>query len=169
MVRPTPCFSPRACEAKDKKILCLRSTSHIASLGILLPFRRWIMLLRQLLIRLFAIAALLYGIHIVARQYAFESFLDGRQISFDDFPNEYAKTLNDSVSRGEQPVNFEYPFTFPDTKIPRIIHYIWFKNIYPSREGMAQIPIVSSRKLGLGSSYPAKRYNFFNSTVKSLL
>ncbi|CBX91546.1 hypothetical protein LEMA_P070540.1 [Plenodomus lingam JN3] len=93
-----------------------------------------------------AILSLLFSFYYVTSQRAFENFLDTLNITFDDFPQEYAKVLNESVANKQQPPeDFDYESTFKHIQIPRIIHYIWFKDLYPTREGATKIPSVGSQ------------------------
>ncbi|KAF1938622.1 hypothetical protein EJ02DRAFT_409979 [Clathrospora elynae] len=120
---------------------------------------------RRLFILIFALAALLYFLYRVAHQYAFETYLDTLNITFDDFPPEYAKVLNDSVARGQQPEDFDYAATFTETQIPRLIHYIWFKDLYATREGATQIPSVGSRSPELCRQFnPGYEIRMWNAT-----
>ncbi|KAH7118025.1 nucleotide-diphospho-sugar transferase [Dendryphion nanum] len=123
------------------------------------------MLRRKHLFRAFVAVTLFYGIHTVISQYTFETFLDSLQITFDNFPTEYARVLNNSVARNEQPIDFDYPSTFTNSTIPRIIHYIWFKNLYPSREGITEIPSVGSRSPELCREFnPGYEIRIWNTT-----
>ena len=103
------------------------------------------MLRRQLFARVLVSALLLFIFYIGACQYTFENFLYTLKITFDDFPIEYTKALNDSVALKEQPTEFDYLSTFPEVKIPRTIHFIWFKDLYPSHKGVTEIPSIGSR------------------------
>jgi mannosyltransferase OCH1-like enzyme len=104
------------------------------------------MLRSAIALRILALFALIYSLNIVRRQYVFQQFLRARQITANDFPAPYIQVLNDSVARGEQPpMDFDYATNFPNTKIPRIIHFIWFQNLYPTHDGSpSQIPTHSS-------------------------
>lgn len=99
----------------------------------------------RFLIKLFALAILLYGLYYARCQYVFQRFLDSLKIGFDDFSLEYARVLNDSVARGGQLTDFNYSSTYRQTKIPRTIHYIWFKNLYESHAETTEIPSIGSK------------------------
>jgi mannosyltransferase OCH1-like enzyme len=103
------------------------------------------MLRRQLAVRIFALAALIYGLNCAFNQYAFQSFIDDLQIKFDDFPTEYVQALNSSVAHGQQPSEFDYTSAYPETKIPRTLHYIFFENLYPTHEGPKAVPLSGTR------------------------
>lgn len=120
---------------------------------------------QRFIVRLFAISATLYGLHTILSQYAFEKFLVGIQINFDHFPITYAKALNDSVARHEEPLDFDYPSTFSEPKIPRIIHYIWFKNLYPTHEEVTSMPSMGSRSPELCEKFnPGYEIKMWNAT-----
>jgi mannosyltransferase OCH1-like enzyme len=57
---------------------------------------------------------------------------------------EYVKALNASVARGQQPTDFNYASTFTESKIPRLIHFIWFQDLYQDQEGITTIPSSGS-------------------------
>ncbi|KAH9864446.1 hypothetical protein J1614_010380 [Plenodomus biglobosus] len=98
------------------------------------------MLRAHFIVKGIAVLSLLYSFYYVTSQRAFEHFLDTLNITFDDFPVEYAKALNESVAQKQQPEGFDYASVFKHNQIPRIIHYIWFKDLYPTREGATKIP-----------------------------
>lgn len=99
---------------------------------------------RHLVVRVLAFIALLYTFYGFIGRVNFEHYLDTLKLDFDDFPPEYVKVLNESVAQGKQPTEFDYASTFTDNKIPRIIHFIWFKNLYPSHEEVTSMPSVGS-------------------------
>ncbi|PSN63465.1 hypothetical protein BS50DRAFT_679730 [Corynespora cassiicola Philippines] len=99
----------------------------------------------RFLLKLLALVTLFYGVYCAICQHSFQKFLGTLNIGFDDFPLEYARALNESVSNGQQPTDFNYTSVYPQTKIPRTIHYIWFKNLYESYEGHTKIPSMGSR------------------------
>lgn len=124
------------------------------------------MLRRQTLMRIFAFVVLTVGIYTSARQFAFEAFLDGLHITFDDFPMEYAKALNHSVALKKQPIEFDYTSTFTNVTIPRTIHFIWFKNLYPSRQGVTEMPTIGSRAPELCRNFnPDYEIRIWNATT----
>ncbi|KAL6706800.1 hypothetical protein ACN47E_005136 [Coniothyrium glycines] len=104
-----------------------------------------LILRRHLVVRVLAFIALLYTFYGFVGRYRFEKYLDTVQIGFQDFPADYAKALNDSVAEGKQPLDFDYASTFTNPKIPRTIHFIWFKNLYTAHEDVTQMPSVGSR------------------------
>ncbi|KNG45549.1 mannosyl phosphorylinositol ceramide synthase sur1 [Stemphylium lycopersici] len=111
------------------------------------------MLYRQLFVRLFACATILQVTRVIYRQYSFQTYLQSLMIDWEDFPSDYAKALNESMLRGEQPQESDYA-PISETKIPRIIHYIWFNNIYPDHETPAGAPST-----GFGSPELCKKFN----------
>ncbi|KAH7345805.1 nucleotide-diphospho-sugar transferase [Pyrenochaeta sp. MPI-SDFR-AT-0127] len=120
---------------------------------------------RHFLLTICATAALFYSIYCVRWQYAFETFLDNLRITFDDFPPVYAEALNNSVSRHEQPTDFDYSSTFTQVQIPRIIHYIWFKDLYHGRKGATDIPSVGSQSPELCRQHnPSYEIQVWNAT-----
>jgi mannosyltransferase OCH1-like enzyme len=112
------------------------------------------MFVRQLVIRIIAAAALLKILSVIWHQYIFQSFLGHQQITFDDFPTEYAKRLNESRANNQQPQESDYSSTYNGTKIPRTIHYIWFERIYPGHEGPSGGPSI-----GFGSPQLCRAHN----------
>ncbi|KAI4708929.1 hypothetical protein J4E89_006331 [Alternaria sp. Ai002NY15] len=112
------------------------------------------MFLRQILIRVVIAAALLKIFSIFRRQHAFQAYIERRKITFDDFPESYARALNDSVARNEQPLESDYTSTYTGSKIPRTIHYIWFERIYPNHEGSSGGPSI-----GFGSPKLCREHN----------
>lgn len=104
------------------------------------------MLLRPVLIlRITAVLAILYTLHITRGTYRFQRYLATRHLTANDFPDKYISVLNASVAASEQPpLDFDYASTFPDPKIPKIIHFIWFQNLYDSENRASQIPKTGS-------------------------
>lgn len=86
----------------------------------------------------------------------FQTFLYSRLISWDDFPAVYTETLrSENFSAALQTNVFDYGHVFPrpgnsTEKIPPIIHFIWFSNLYQSR------PELSYMSPGHGSNSPQK-------------
>jgi mannosyltransferase OCH1-like enzyme len=123
------------------------------------------MLRTLIILRVLAAAALIYGLILIRRQYVFQHYLRDRQITATDFPASYIKVLNESVAQGEQPpLDFDYASTFHESKIPRIIHFIWFQNLYPADEySPSQIPATISRApelcRGFNSDYEINIWN----------
>ncbi|KAI4953701.1 hypothetical protein J4E91_002549 [Alternaria rosae] len=112
------------------------------------------MFLRHILIRIAIAAALLKIFSIFRRQHTFQAYIERRKITFEDFPESYAKALNDSVARNEQPLESDYVSTYTGSKIPRTIHYIWFERIYPNHEGSSGGPSI-----GFGSPKLCREHN----------
>jgi mannosyltransferase OCH1-like enzyme len=105
-------------------------------------------------LRILALVALIYSLSIVRRHYVFQHYLRTRQITANNFPAPYIQVLNESVARNEQPpLDFDYATHFPDTKIPKKIHFIWFQNLYPTHDGSSQIPTHSSHAPELCRKY----------------
>lgn len=112
------------------------------------------MFVRQLVVRVIAAAVLLKIVSVIWHQYVFQSFLVEQQITFDDFPTDYAKKLNESRANNQQPQESDYSSTYNGTKIPRTIHYIWFERIYPGHEGPSGGPSI-----GFGSPQLCREHN----------
>jgi mannosyltransferase OCH1-like enzyme len=126
---------------------------------------------RRLLV-LFLFTLSLYFICFIRNQLRFEQFLDSLFISFNDFPPTYARALNDSVSRSTQ-VEFNYSVFSENnssssysSKIPRIIHFIWFKNLYETHSEISDIPASGSNTPDLCRKYnPDFTINIWNTTA----
>lgn len=97
------------------------------------------------LFRLIVLGFLLYIIYFISLERSFQKHLAHSRIAFDDFPLEYVQALNSSRAEGLEPSDFDYNSTFSSTPMPRLIHFIWFQNLYEVREGNTQIPSVGSR------------------------
>jgi mannosyltransferase OCH1-like enzyme len=97
------------------------------------------------ILRVVALVSLFYALYVIRCQYLFQQYLRTRLITSGDFPPLYVEALNDSVAHGKQPLDFDYASTFTKPEIPRIIHFIWFQNLYPTHDGASQIPTSSSR------------------------
>ncbi|KAJ4311790.1 hypothetical protein N0V94_007771 [Neodidymelliopsis sp. IMI 364377] len=82
----------------------------------------------------------LIAIYYIRCQYVFQRALSDRKISFDDFPPSYTQALNDSVAQHQQPLDFDYNATFTSPTIPRIIHFIYFADLYRLRDGTPSLP-----------------------------
>jgi mannosyltransferase OCH1-like enzyme len=126
-----------------------------------------IMLRPMIILRALATAALFYSLKLVRRQCVFQHYLRDRQITSNDFPASYVKVLNESVARGEQPpMNFDYASTFPESKIPQTIHFIWFQNLYPTNyDSPSQIPSTISRAPELCREFNSDcKINIWNAT-----
>src|ERR1700748_2704128 len=98
------------------------------------------------LLKLSLFTLFIYLIYLIRNQFLFERFLNSSYISFDDFPLSYASALNESVSSHTQ-LEFDYSLFSKNnssssysSKIPRIIHFIWFKDLYKSHDGASDIP-----------------------------
>jgi mannosyltransferase OCH1-like enzyme len=127
-------------------------------------FRR---LLKLLLFTLF-----IYLICLIRNQFLFERFLDSSFISLNDFPTRYTIALNESVSSRTQ-IEFDYSLfsknnssSLYSPKIPRIIHFIWFKDLYQSHDGASDIPSHGSDTPDLCRKYnPDFEINIWNTTA----
>ncbi|KAH8711956.1 nucleotide-diphospho-sugar transferase [Phaeosphaeriaceae sp. PMI808] len=124
------------------------------------------MLRTRYTVRVLALVLLIYGLRGVRRQYLFQQYIRQQQITSYDFPTPYIKVLNESVARHEQPpLDFNYNSTFIEPQIPRVIHFIWFQNLYPTHEGASQIPTSSSRAPELCREFnPSYEIRLWNAT-----
>ena len=88
------------------------------------------------------------------------------------FPVSYAKALNESVAE-HRDIKFDYSlFSKNDSspsyspKIPRIIHFIWFKNLYSSENRASDIPTSGSNAPELCRKYnPDYEIHVWNATA----
>lgn len=125
------------------------------------------MLRPVVLFRIVTVGALLYALSLARRQYLFQNYLHARRITATDFPARYVKVLNESVTEGKQPPNdFDYSSTFPQSQIPKTIHFIWFPNLYPTNDhSPSQIPATISRAPELCREHnPDYEINIWNTT-----
>ncbi|EAT86875.1 hypothetical protein HBI56_137400 [Parastagonospora nodorum] len=125
------------------------------------------MLRPVILFRILTVGALLYALSLARRQYLFQNYLHARRITSTDFPAPYVKVLNDSVAEGKQPPkDFDYTSTFPQSQIPKTIHFIWFQNLYPTNDhSPSQIPTTISRAPELCREHnPDYEINIWNAT-----
>lgn len=86
---------------------------------------------------------LLIVLYFIRCQYTFQHALSSLYISFDDFTNSYSTALNASRTRGEGLVDFDYKASFPDPLIPRLIHFIYFADLYHLHDGTPSLPASS--------------------------
>jgi mannosyltransferase OCH1-like enzyme len=122
------------------------------------------------LLKLSLFTLFIYLLYLIRNQFLFERFLDSSFLSFNDFPPSYAKALNESVSNHTQ-LEFDYSlFSKNDSsspyssKIPRTIHFIWFKDLYESHDG--DIPSSGSDTPDLCRKYnPDFEINIWNTTA----
>jgi mannosyltransferase OCH1-like enzyme len=123
--------------------------------------------------RLFALSlftVFIYLIYLIRNQFLFERFLDSSFISFNDFPPSYSNALKESVSNHTQ-LEFDYSLFSKNnssssysSKIPRIIHFIWFKDLYASHDG--DIPSSGSNTPDLCRKYnPDFEINIWNTSA----
>jgi mannosyltransferase OCH1-like enzyme len=113
----------------------------------------------------------IYLIYLIRNQFLFERFLDSSFISFNDFPPSYANALNESTLNHTQ-LEFDYSLFSKNSsssyssKIPRIIHFIWFKDLYESHDGISDIPSSGSNTPELCRKYnPDFEINIWNTTA----
>lgn len=124
------------------------------------------------LVRLLALALSVYGlfacISFVRNQIAFEHFLNSLYITFDDFPPDYSEALKQSYVV-QKPVEYDYstlPSLDPATKIPPIIHFIWFKDLYETHPERTKIPSIGSQAPDLCRQYnPDFTIHIWNATA----
>lgn len=123
---------------------------------------RPVVVLRILLV----LTPLFFVIHVTRGTIRFQEYLHSRQITANDFPDRYIKVLNESVEHGEQPpLDFDYATTFPDNKIPKIIHFIWFQNLYNADNRPSQIPVQGSHAPDLCRKFnPSYEIRMWNAT-----
>ncbi|KAE9992352.1 hypothetical protein EG327_009306 [Venturia inaequalis] len=127
------------------------------------------------LLKLSLFAFFLYLVHLIRDQYLFERFLNSSFLSFDDFSPSYTKALKESVSNHTE-LEFDYSlFSENNTsssyspKIPRIIHFIWFKDIYESHDGTSDIPSSGSDSPDVCRRYnPDFEINIWNTTAAQI-
>ncbi|KAH6639841.1 nucleotide-diphospho-sugar transferase [Boeremia exigua] len=77
----------------------------------------------------------LIAAYYIRRQYAFQRIIPSLYVSFSDFPETYTALLNESRTDGDGLMNFDYNATFLNLQIPRIIHFIYFTDLYHRRDG----------------------------------
>lgn len=89
-----------------------------------------------------------YGIHIALNQRSFERYLNSHSITFDDFPSDYSEALI-TAHQENRAIEFDDYASFhtndSDAKIPPIIHFIWFQNLYDSHLDVSEIPTHGSK------------------------
>ena len=119
------------------------------------------------LIKFLLLTPLIYGIYCVRKQIIFENFLNSLYITFDDFPPDYSKALIASAS-DNSPLQYDYSLlsSFNSTsKIPPIIHFIWFKDLYETHQDRTEIPSVGSKApANCRKSNPNFTINIWNAT-----
>ena len=98
---------------------------------------------------IFLLILCFYGIHIGLNQRSFEHYLNSLAITFDDFPSDYSSALI-AAHRENRAIDYtNYTAAFhsddSDAKIPPIIHFIWFKNLYDSHLDISEIPTHGSK------------------------
>ncbi|PNS13846.1 hypothetical protein CAC42_1337 [Sphaceloma murrayae] len=84
---------------------------------------------------------LLTALHLLTNQLSFESYLHSRLITLSSFSPSYVNAL---LSAPDPRSDFN--FTFPNTThpIPRKIHFIWFRDLYPDTSRPSHIPSSGS-------------------------
>ncbi|KAF2222537.1 nucleotide-diphospho-sugar transferase [Elsinoe ampelina] len=100
----------------------------------------------------------------------FETYLKSVEITFDTFPSDYSAALR---LAGTKRFDADYNFnTFPNTtQIPRLIHFIWFKDLYNDTSRPSQIPTKGSHGPGKCIEFnPSFETKIWNSTeARSLI
>lgn len=88
-----------------------------------------------------------YGVHFALDQRHFEHYLNSLSITFDDFPSDYSESLIAARREGHH-IEYDNYASFhtddSDAKIPPIIHFIWFRNLYDSHLDVSDIPTHGS-------------------------
>lgn len=89
---------------------------------------------------------LLYLLLLAREQYLYERFLQSVRITLNDFPPSYSKEV---VTAKEQnrPVSYQWPATHRTdnpNKIPPLIHFIWFHDLYHDHLDVSVIPTQGS-------------------------
>lgn len=97
---------------------------------------------RTVLIRAVVFVPLVVAIYYIRCQYVFQRALKNLYVSFDDFPTSYNTALNASRTQGEPLLDIDYNTTFPSPTIPRMIHFIYFADLY-HRDGAPTLPSTS--------------------------
>lgn len=101
--------------------------------------------------RLLLIALLVfcfYGVHVALVQRNFERYLNNLSVTFDDFPSDYSEALIAAQKEGRaiEYDNYEsFHTNDSDAKIPQIIHFIWFENLYDAHLDISRIPTHGSK------------------------
>ena len=98
---------------------------------------------RPALFKIIVSIPLFTAIYYIRCQYVFQRALPHHYISFDDFPQSYATSLNTSRTNGEPLIDFDYNTTFFGTLIPRTIHFIYFADLYHRHDGTPSLPATS--------------------------
>jgi len=101
------------------------------------------MRLRTAFVKAVCFLPLLIVLYFIRCQYIFQHALPSLYISFDDFTNSYSTALNASRTHGEALVDFDYKGSFPDPLIPRLIHFIYFADLYHRHDGTPSLPASS--------------------------
>lgn len=104
----------------------------------------------------------------VRDQWLFERSLDSLFITFDDFGPEYTEALINANSKSRT-LYFEFPesdLAESSSKIPPLIHFIWYKDLYETHPGATQLASEGSNTPDLCRKYnPDYTINIWNSTA----
>ncbi|KAF2843892.1 glycosyltransferase family 32 protein [Plenodomus tracheiphilus IPT5] len=98
---------------------------------------------RTVLIILAVLTSFLVATYHVRCQYVFQHVLSDLYISFGDFPESYTTALNASRTNGDALIDLDYIASFGSPTIPRIIHFIYFADLYHLHDGSPTLPTAS--------------------------
>lgn len=98
---------------------------------------------RNMCIKAISFLSALVALYFIRCQYTFQQALSSRYVSFSDFPNSYSTALNASRTHGGALIDFDYDISFPNSLIPRIIHFIYFADLYHRHDGTPSLPASS--------------------------
>jgi mannosyltransferase OCH1-like enzyme len=106
-------------------------------------------------------------------QSRFQKFLETQYITWDDFPTEYSDVLRTHKEENLLPDTYDYAKSFPPAgansaseRIPPIIHFIWFQNLYETRPEVTKIPSKGSDAPDLCTKYnPDWEIKVWNATA----
>lgn len=127
------------------------------------------------LLKLSLFAFFVHLVYLSRGHVLFERFLNSSLLSFDDFPPSYARALKDSVSNHTK-LEFDYSLfsenntssSYPP-KIPRIIHFIWFKDLYESHDDSSEISSSGSNTPDTCRAYnPDFEIKIWNTTAAQI-
>ncbi|XPS78147.1 hypothetical protein M3J09_010164 [Ascochyta lentis] len=98
---------------------------------------------RSVWIKIAVLISLLVATYHIRCQYVFQHALSDLYISFDDFPQSYTTALNASRTNGDALIDLDYNGSFASPTIPRIIHFIYFADLYHLHDGSPTLPTTS--------------------------
>ena len=100
---------------------------------------------------LFLLVLFFNGTRVALNQHNFENYLNNLSITFDDFPPDYSSALI-AAQKEHRAIDFDnyaaFHYNDSDAKIPPIIHFIWFRNLYDSHLDISRIPTTGSQAPG---------------------